>query len=159
MQTELKLLSGEGNATAALVAGTVTNVAVVTLPTNPGYEYDVSIGVFLKLVSVVTTSASITVGGNTLSIYGGAGASAAGVIGYIFPFPSTNVALNSIVNEYVFVGTSGTSGIGATTGDGTIHTFKAAPGQSITCPIISNSADVYYLHYAYIGRKLITSSF
>lgn len=126
---ELKLLlGGEGNATATLVAGTVSNVAVVTLPSNPGYEYDVSISVSLKSLVGTAMSASAQIGAIAFTVSG------TFAVGIISIFNTTN-------------------------DDVAKHTFKAVPGQAITCPIIASCADTYYLHYTYIGRKLINNLF
>lgn len=155
MAQELRLLGGEGNATAVLVAGTVTNVAVVTLPSAAGYEFDVSIAVALKMASAVIPNAVAQIGSRNFAIAGG-GTGAVSVIGDLYSFPYVRSGNATFVTE--LASSSGSSMASAENSQAT-HTFKAAPGQAITCPIISNAADTYFLHYTYIGRKIVNNSF
>ncbi len=147
MGRKVYLLGGEGNATAALVAGTVSNVAVVTLPADVGYEYDVSISVVLKLAAAACT-ATAQIGGNSFLLE-----VSSATIGEIFPIPgifTTNLTITEAFgDDAVTVGYPASA---------PSHTVKATPGQAITCPILSNVADTYYLHYSYIGRKVVESS-
>lgn len=133
MPRQLKILSGEGNATAALVADTITNIAVVTLPTDPGYEYDVTIAVDIKASSTSITYAHFMVGGN-LSTYA-----------------ATPAGGQHLANTATWSGV-------ASSNPQELFKFKAGPGQAITCPMLSNRADTYYLHYTYVGRKVIETA-
>ncbi len=152
MGRKVYLLGGEGNATAALVAGTVSNVAVVTLPADVGYEYDVSISVVLKLAASACT-ATAQIGGNSFLLE-----VASATIGEIFPIPYISLAGTNSSTESMSVNTVSSGPTTALPVTAPTHTVKAAPGQAITCPIISNVADTYYLHYSYIGRKVVESS-
>lgn len=153
--TRTLIKTGDGNATAALVAGTVTNVAVVTLPSDPGYEYDVSISVSLKLAGTGTVRAAALIGGISFPIYSATTLHAAGDT---LSFPSLFSSATLFSSEVNSVGSSN-SAQPASPDLQKVHTVKYGPGAAVTCPIISNAADTYYLHYSYIGRKTVTESF
>lgn len=148
MVTKTLYKSGDGNATATLSAGTVSNVAVVTLPSDPGYEYDVSISVMIKAATTVL-NAAVQIGG--ISYY----SSGTSVVGSVYPVPAIATSATVLATESLYNNTA-TGGYPAATEVGIKgHTIKAGPAQAITCPILSPFADTYYLHYSYIGRKVI----
>ena len=149
MGRKVYLLSGEGNATAALVAGTVSNVAVVTLPSDAGYEFEVSISVSLKLAGTDTTATAQIGGGTFLCDV------TSGTAGQIFPIPFVSFGNDTSVSEAIAVQVSAGGGTTTFPASPLTHTITAAPGQAITCPLLSNHTDTYYLHYSYIGRKVI----
>ena len=140
--------SGQGDSTAALVAGTVTNVAVVTLPSDPGYEYDVSISIMLKATGA-TVSAVALVGDQSFAL-----SVSAGGTGGIFPFPGYFSGATTPNGSATFAPASA----GAPQFP-TVTTFKSGPGTAITVPILSNASDTYYLHYNYVGRKVVTEDY
>lgn len=147
--TRTLIKSGEGNATAALVAGTTSNVAVVTLPSDPGYEYKVTIAASLKMAT--TTCYATLRFGNVAQVISLSGT----VAGQIRPFPCADVILTEIGYP-----TTSSNGMQSTVGGlEAYHTATYGPGVAVTASITSSSADTYDLHYTYIGRKTIVESF
>lgn len=159
--TRTLIKSGDGNATAALVAGTVTNVAVVTLPSDPGYEYDVSVSVMFKTAG--TTLQASTLFGN-YSVLTRVGTC---VTGQIIPSGARAGTMDVVntpasnISDLVLSTSGGSANTSSAfnTGASSLMTVKYGPGAAVTVSINSAAADTYYLHYSYIGRKTITESF
>lgn len=146
--TRTLLKTGDGNATAALVAGTVTNVAVVTLPSDPGYEYDVSISIMFKAAGTTAAYTTVNFGNFSVSSFGSTTA------GYVYALgaATTNSATGLIQSNASSVNIQ-------TTVPDKIMKVQYGPGIAVTCSIVSSRDETYYLHYSYIGRKTITESF
>jgi hypothetical protein len=148
MARRLRVLAGEGTATGVLVAGTVTNVAAVTLPSDAGFEYDVNVSVMIKSSS--TTMAVVAqIGGLAASCFASTTTTATP---HMLPSTMSGArAPSSSLDDWKTINTVTT----LPSKFSPLRQFTAGPGQTITVPILSELADTYYVHYKYVGRKVI----
>ena len=175
--TQTKILTGSGTASGATslvtTAGTLTKTAatLVTLPSTPGYEYEVTISGY--------ATGRVDAGGTTESEF------------WLIVGPSNiyrmTLGINATGTTQILVGYNGSRSSNVSTitketipavngwpdNEGkpltTQCTFSAAPGQAIivdfvqanigTGTLSAVTAGVYYYQYSYIGRKTVTEAF
>lgn len=160
-----------GTTTTAVTANTITktDATLVTLPTDPGYEYDVYISGYAQWIVANTTNTTgsgfISIGHNTYR----------------------TTCIQATVGLVTTVGYSGAGAVAGTAGVQTKESIpwtsasteaetsalvkmRAGPGTAIVANMVLNNEStaafassantgVFYFQYTYIGRKTITESF
>lgn len=164
-----------GTTTAVITASTTSkvDVSLVTIPSDPSYEYELYVSGYATWIASSATSCG-----------------ASGVVVLPNNFYRCSLGANAgYYNPTVYVGASGattasntqtqtkdsnpftsTSNIGETDTFSNSHKIQVIPGQSVVLNLIfvnetvtalasAASTGPYYFQYMYIGRKTITESF